>query len=452
MKCIIVGVGKVGYALAANLCEEGHDVTVIDSNRRRLDMVEERFNINVVEGNAAKLDVLQEADIRSVDLLLAVTDKDELNMVACFVARNAGAAATIARVRNPAYSDFDDKARLDALGIDMLINPEKVAAEEIVRLLDHPEAHYVGFFGNGSTKMLELPLPADCPGLGAPQHQLEMPAPCVVVAIARGEQLIIPKGYDALEAGDVILLMAYTKDLGDIEEYLGIRVRRPHNVVIFGASLSGYYLAKELEKHFPRLNVKLIEPSLARCEEMAQALDDTTVINGGGSDVGVLEDENVGSCDAFIAATEDDKENLFACVLARSMGAAKTIAQIRGTDYAALIEKVGVDKVVSPSRLTADSILRFIDRKYILSLTRFNDSPGQVTEYVIPENAACAGVPLMKLGFPQQALICMITRGAKHLIAKGSDVLEPGDAVIVFSMPEAIGQVKELLTREVNAG
>ena len=448
MKCIIVGVGKVGYALAGNLCAEGHEVTVIDSSRRRLNIMEEHFNVSVIEGNAARLDTLKEAGVANADLLIAVTDKDELNMVACFVAKNAGASATIARVRNPAYSDFDDKARLDALGIDMIINPEKICAEEIVRLLEHPEAHYVGFYGSGTVQMLELRMPRDSRVLGMPLHQLDLPAPCVIAAMERDEQLIIPKGWDHLQENDEILVLAYTADMPAIEEYLGIHSKRPRSVMIFGGSLSGYYLAQMLERRTPRLNVKLIEPNMERCEEMAQSLNHTVVINGGGSDVNLYSDENVGDTDIFIAAGGDDKENLFACVLARSMGAGRTISQIRGPEYAALIEKVGVDKVVSPTGLTADRILRFIDRKHILSLTRFNDSPGQITEYMIPEGARCIGVPLMKLGFPQQALICMITRGDRHIIAGGSDSMNAGDTVLVFSMPEAIDKVERLLTVE----
>ncbi len=448
MKCIIIGVGKVGYSLVANLCEEGHEVTVIDSSRRRLDIMEEHFNINIVEGNAAKLTTLREADIEHADLLIAVTEKDELNMVASFVAKNSGAASTIARVRNPGYSDFDDKSRMDALGIDMLINPEKVSAEEIAKLLTYPEAHYVGFYGGGMMQMMELTVPDGCLRLGQQLARLDMPAPCMIVGIYRENQLIIPKGHDMLESGDDILILAYRTDIRKIEEYLGIAAKRPRNVVIFGSSLSGYYLAEQLESRTPRLNVKMIEPDQARCEEMAQSLAHTVIINGGGSDVTLYNDENIGDADVFVAATEDDKENLFACVLAKSMGAAKTICQIRGSEYAAVIEKVGVDNVVSPSRLTADRILRFIDRKRILSLTRFNDSSGQVTEYIISPEAPCAGFAIKDLDFPPQALICMINRGNEHLIAQGSDILQPGDSVIVFSSPDAIDKLEKLLTGE----
>ena len=447
MKLVIVGAGKVGYSLAANLCGEGHDVTVIDSNRRRLDVLEEHLNLNVVEGNAAKLDTLRRADIKNSDLLIAVTEKDELNMVACFVAKSAGVGSAVARVRAPGYSDFDDAVRLETLGIDMLINPEKVTAGEIAKLIAFPEANYVGYFGEGQVQMLELKLTERCTNLDIPLMEIANPAPCVAVAIERNGELLIPRGDACFKAGDEVLLLANTCDMREIERFLNIEVVKPREIMIVGGSLSGYYLAQFLAHSGQKRKVKLFEADSARCEELAHDLQDTLIINGSASNVSLFEEENISHCDVFVAATEDDKENLFACVLAKSMGAKKTIAQIRGSEYAHIIEKVGVDKVVSPNRLTADAILRFINRSRILSLTRFDDSLGQITEYRVPENAVSAGKTLMELGFPRRAIICMIIRGTQHMIPQGRDTIEPGDTLIVFSMPEALHEVESLLTR-----
>lgn len=446
MKSIIVGAGKVGYALAANLCGEGHEVTVIDSNRRRLDLLEDHLNVKTIQGNAAKTATLAAADVNGSDLLIAVTEKDELNMVACFMAKSAGAKSTVARVRNPGYSDFDDGSRLAALGIDMLINPEKVAAREAEKLIDFPEANYVGYFGQDQVQMLELRLPATCSQLNKALMEIPNPAPCIVVGIERQGQLLIPRGNDCLMAGDEILLLAHTRDMRRLERFLDIEVNKTRNVVIMGGSLAGYYLASMLEQSERHYNAKLFEADYARCEEIARDLQETVIINSVGSNHALFEDENVAEADVFVALTDDDKENLFACVLAKSMGAKKTIAQIRGSEYVNLIERVGVDKAVSPSRLTADAILRFINRTRILSLTRFDDSQGQITEYRIPDQAACAGQTLIQLGFPRRAIICMIIRGHQHLIPQGRDTVEAGDQVIVFSMPEALREVETLLT------
>jgi len=448
MKSIVVGAGKVGYSLVANLCAAGHDVTAIDRNRHRLDILEEHFNVNTIQGNAARLATLRQADIAHADLLIAVTERDELNMVAGFVAKKAGAKSTVARVRNPGYSDFDDTDRLNALGVDMIINPEKVTAAEIAKLIAFPEADYVGFFGDGQVQMLEVKLTVDGGRLGVPLRELDCPVPCIVVAIEREGGLLIPKGDTCLMPGDAVLLLANTEEMRQVEEYFHIDVKKPRNIMILGGNLSGYYLAEMLEQSGRRLNVKVFEPDYDACEELTANLKHTVVINSGGSNISLYEDENVGSADVFVAATEDDKENLFAGVLAKSLGARKIIIQIRGTEHAQAMERVGMDKVVCPARLTADAILRFINRNRILSLTRFNDSAGQITEYRIPDKARAAGQPLKDIGFPAAALICMLIRGRQHIIPRGSDSILPGDTAIVFSLPEALRKVEALLTEE----
>ena len=444
MKIIIVGVGKVGYSLAANLCAEGHEVTVIDNNHRRLEALDEHLNVHTIEGNAARMDTLAQADIDEADLLIAVTEKDELNMVACFMAKSAGAKSTIARVRNPGYSDFDDTARLNALGIDMLINPEKVTAAEIAKLVAFPEANYVGYFGGGQLQILELNLDEHCHNLNKTLMEIDCPVPCIVVGIEREGKLLIPRGGDCLLPGDQVLLLAKTRDMHRVENYFNIKRMPSRDVIILGGNLSGYYLADMLEKKGRRLNVKIMEEDSERCRELAASLDHTLVINTENANNSLYEDENVGDCDVFVAITDDDKENLFAAVLAQSLGTQKIIVQIRGGEYAHVVERVGMDKVVSPSRLTTDAILSFINRNRILSLTRFDDSDGQLTEYRVPKTASCVGKSLMQLGFPKGAIICMLIRGQTHIIPQGSDTIEAGDIAIVFSLPESLESVEEL--------
>ncbi|MCR4963264.1 MAG: Trk system potassium transporter TrkA [Firmicutes bacterium] len=446
MKAIIIGAGKVGYSLASVLSKEGHEVTVVDANRRRLDMLAEHLDINVVEGNAAQLDTLINAGVENAGLFAATTEKDELNMVACFMAKQAGAASTVARVRNPGYSDFDDAARLEALGIDMIINPERVTAEEIYKLINHPEAHYVGYFGGGTVQVVEVRIPIVCDKQNVPLMDLTFPCPGLIIAIEREGELIIPRGQAVLQAGDEVLLIANTKNMRALESYLGVNSSKVSSVAIMGGGFAGYYLASMLEQRHKKLQIKLIEEDFARCEEMAQSLKETVIINNSGFSLQLFEDENIAAVDIFVALTEDDKENLFSCVLAKSLGAKKTIAQIRGGDFINIIEKTGIDKAISPRNLTADGILRFINRRHILSLTRFEGHSGQITELLIPEHAVCAGKTLMDLEIPEQAIVCMIIRGSEHIIPQGKDMLQSGDQVILFALPEALDEAEELLT------
>ncbi len=449
MKTIVVGAGKVGYSLVANLCAAGHQVTAIDVNRHRLDILEEHFNVHTIQGNAARLDTLGQADIQHADLLIAVTEKDELNMVAGFIAKNAGAKSTVARVRNPGYSDFDDAARLKALGVDMMINPEKVTAREIAKLIAFPEADYVAFFGDGQVQMVEVKLAVNGDRLGIPLKDLRFPVPCIVVAIERAGRLLIPKGDASLMLGDAVLLLAKTSEMRQVEEYFHIEVaKKPRNIMILGGNLPGYYLAETLENSGRRLNVKIFEPDHLRCEELSANLRHTVVINTSGANLSLYEEENVGAADVFVAVTEDDKDNLFGGVLAKSLGAHKVIIQIRGLEYAGVMEKAGMDVVVCPARLTADAILRFINRNRILSLSRFNNSEGQITEYRVPAHARAAGKTLMEMGFPEGALICMLIRGSQYIIPQGRDRVLPGDTAIVFCLPEALAKVEALIAGE----
>ena len=250
-----------------------------------------------------------------------------------------------------------------------------------------------------------------------------------------------------LSAGDDVLLLTSVKDVRQVEDYLGIAPRHPHNIAVLGGGLVGYYLAEMLEKSERRYNVKIFEPDREQSEEMASLFSHTTVINcSADTAISMFEDENVGGCDLMIAASEDDKVNLFACVVAHNLGVGKTISQVRG-EYAYLVEQTpDTDKVVSPNRLTLNTILSFINRNRVLSLTRFVDCQGQITEFLVPEDAPAAGRLIRELHMPLDALICMIIRQGRHLIPKGDDRILPGDSVIVFSLPEAMEKIEQLLS------
>ena len=449
MKSIIVGGGKIGFALAANLCQEGHDVTVIDKDRSRLDLMEEHLNINPIHGNAAKLETLAEADVANTDLIIAVTDKDELNLVTCFLAHRAGVKSAVARVRAPGYGDLNNSDALNALGIDMLINPEKVTAQEIAKLIRYPEANHVAYLDGGQLAMVELRLNEGCSRLGVPLSELRCPVPCIIMGIEHEGELIIPRGGDKLCAGDDVLLLTAVSDIRQVEDYLDIVPGYPRNIAILGGGLVGYYLTEILDKSERNYNVKIFEPDKEQGEELASHFRHTTVINcSPETAISMFEDENVGQSDLLIAASEDDKVNLFACVVADHLGAGKTISQVRG-EYARLIEgTVATDKVVSPNRLTLNGILSFINRNRVLSLTRFVDMPGQITEFLVPEGAPAAGRYIKDIHMPLDALICMIIRKDKHLIPGGGDQILAGDSVIVFSLPEAMEKVEQLLTSD----
>ena len=444
MKSIIVGAGKVGFNITGILCREGHEITVIDLNRHRLETMAEYFDINTVEGNAARIPILQAAEVHDTALFIAVTDRDELNMIACFIAKSMGAKRTVARVRDPDYSNLNNVERLKALGIDLLINPEQVTALAISDLINFPEASYVGYYGDGKVILLELTIPAEYTHSGVALMELQFPAPCIIVGLERKERFFIPRGEASLCPGDSILLLANTVDMGEIERYLGIAHSHTKDVVIMGGDLSGYYLARILEKAGRRFNIRLIEQDEKRCHELAGDLTHTTLIASDSFNLQLFEDENIGGADVFVAVSADDRDNFFSCVLAKSLGAHKTIAQIRNGDFISMMERAGVDVAISPRSLTADAVLRFISRNKILALTRFEQTSAQIMEFILPDGAPAVNRRLMDLRFPQKAIVCMIIRGEEHIIPGGQDILLAQDRLIAFIMPEALIQVEKL--------
>ncbi|MCL1976267.1 MAG: Trk system potassium transporter TrkA [Firmicutes bacterium] len=444
MKSIIVGAGKVGFNITDTLCREGHKVTVIDINRHRLENLTEYFDINTVEGNAARIPILNTAETQEAELFVAVTDKDELNMIACFLAKNMGAARTVARVRDPDYSNLNNMERLKALGIDMLINPEQVTALAISNLINFPEANYVGYYGDGKVMLLELTLPTNYPHTGLTLTELNFPAPCIIVGLERANSFTIPRGESALFPGDAILILANTGDITALENYLGITHSLSKDIVIMGGDLSGYYLARILEKQGRRFKIRLIEADEKRCQELAEDLEHTMLIAGDSFNLQLFEDENIGRADIFVSVSADDRDNLFNCVLAKNLGAHKTIAQIRNSDFINMVERAGIDVAISPRSLTSDAIRRFINRNKILALTRFEETSAQIMEFLLTGEAPAANRRLMDLRFPQKAIVCMIIRDGNHIIPSGQEKLLAKDRVITFIMPEALTQVEKL--------
>ncbi|MDD2568206.1 MAG: Trk system potassium transporter TrkA, partial [Clostridia bacterium] len=433
MKSIIVGAGKVGYTIASTLSKEGHDVIVIDIDRERLSTVEEYLDVQVIEGSGAQMSILEEAGIANTDLLIAVTEGDELNMVSCFLAKSYGVKSTVARVREPGYESLDNSHRQHNLGIDLIINPEKVAAEEILKLINHPEAHNVEYFANGQVQLLELELDGHCPVLNKSLIQICFPKPCIIVAIIRRNKTIIPRGQDRLIEGDIIVMLSATKNMIYNEQYLGMHHGKTNSVIIFGGGLLGYYLAQKLENSKRHMNIKLVEQDAVLAEELAETLDQTLVINGTGTDLGLLEDENVEDIDVCIAVTDDDKENVLVSILAKHMGTKKTIAQIRRSDYISMVERVGIDRAVSPRSLTAAAILKFISHGRLLSLTLLDDSRAQMRELIIPAKAKIIGKTLKQLKVPEDAIIGVIVRNGEVIVPCGDDKLLANDRIILFA-------------------
>lgn len=441
MRVVVVGAGKVGFNIAQMLSKEDHDVVIIEKNEERLQILEDHLDIQTIYGSGSDFDVLEEADIQQSKLFISVTETDEVNMVACALAKQYGVPTTVARIRNPEYvQQRERRISLSKMGIDLIINPERMTALEIIKLLEHPEAREIEYFADGRVQMAELKIEEDFPMRGQKLYQYDAPGQFLIVAILRNGRLIVPSGEDIIQPGDRVFILARTKDMLHTEKlFLTKRLPAIEYVVILGGGLIGYYLAQELERK--KYSVKVIEKDKRYCKECTRRLDQTLVINGDGTDIDLLIEENVGQADAFVAVTDDDKLNLLVCLIAKELGAKKTFVQIRRSDLIPLIKHTNADKVISPRMFTAGSILRFIRRGEVSSVTLLGDSNAEMIELIIPVGAPVVNKTLKDIPLPKGTLVGAIMRGEQVIIPSGDDVIKVDDRLTLFTIPENVSRI-----------
>ena len=427
MRTAIIGAGKVGYNIAQVLSKEGHDVIVIEHDEDRGKIVEENLDVQVLVGNGASAKIFAQMDIEHIDLLVAVTEFDELNMLSCMLAKQHGVMRTVARVRDPDYADDVQLAKNPLLGIDLLINPEKVAAKEIMKLIKIPEALNVNYFAGGMMQMLELMVQPDNKMVGKALKDIRGRSRFLIVAIIRREQVIIPRGDDKLKTGDRLFVMAETDNMKTIERSLGFEREMAHSVMILGGSRIGFYLATLLEGS--GLEVKIVEKDYAHCRKLAALLDETIILHGDGSDVDLLQEEGIKDTDVLVALTEDDKLNLLVSLLAKRLGAGKTIAQIRRSDYVPLIE----------------AILQFVRKGNFLSIAILEQGHAEVYEVVItPQMSKLVNKEIKQINFPKGSIIAAIFRQGRAIIPGGQDILMAGDRITIFAAAHVANKIEGL--------
>ena len=447
MKVIIVGAGKVGFSIAETLANKDIEVVVIDTNAERLQTVQEYLDVQVMLGNGAAMSVQEKAGIAGSDLLIAVTELDEINMMTCFVAKSYGVKSTIARVRKREYSELAKSERQEQLGIDLIINPELLAAQELGKLVLHPEAHEVEYYADGQVVMLGLKLEDDSKILNCRLRDVHFPHPCVVVGVIRGEQMIVPNGDTEILPKDEIFLLSDVKDMLSLEIFLGARKRAINNVAVFGGGLLSFYLCQIFESKHRRINVKLFEENPEICQDLNEALSRTVVINGSGRDMDLMEDENIADMDVVLAVNDDDEANVLISMIAKHVGARKVISQIRRSDYVNMIENFGIDKAVSPRSLMVAAILRFINRGSVLNLKLLQNDMAQMNECVLPETSKLANKALKQLRFPEQSIVGLIVRKGDIIIPGGEVRMLPGDNLLTFSAAASAQTVMDYLAQ-----
>jgi trk system potassium uptake protein TrkA len=444
MNIIVIGAGKVGFSMAQLLSDEGNDVVIIEQSQERQQLLEEALDVQVIYGSGSSTSVLEAAGVHKADMLIAVTEHDELNMIACLLAKKYGVKTTVARVRNPEYLEVKGFSLNETLGIDLFINPERVTAKEIYKIVQNPEALSVEYYAEGKVQLIELEVDEDSRIKGKKLKELDSSIPYNIVAIVRDRKMLVPSGDDVFRVEDRVNILARTMDMPEVEKVLGFHSRKIEHVTILGGGRTGCYLAQMLEASRTGVDIKIIEKDLSRARQIAQKLKHTLVIHGDGGDYEMLEEENIGHSDMFVAVTDDDKVNLLCCLIAQNLGVKKTICQIKRTDVMPLVEQIGIDAIVSPRMITAGAILKYIRSGDIISVTLFGEERAEMLELLAQPGAVAINKTLKSLDIPNGSVIGAVVRGDRVIIPDGNFVIDRHDRLMVFALPKSIHKVERL--------
>lgn len=446
MKILIVGSGQVGYFLCDRLSREGHEVTLVDQSEEAVQRAQDRLNVMGVVGNGASAEILETAGIKSADIFIAVTNTDEVNILACLLAREYDVEILIARTKNIEYTSSKAVLSKEKLGIDLLINPEDAVADELTKIACSSHAFDVAEFAEGQILFQGYRIDADSPlcdltltELGELRGMYRF----VVVAISRGDTTIIPRGDDSIQAGDRIYIFAHQKELPAINYLLqseGLKKRATRKAFVLGGSRIGLQVAQNLEKI--NIQTKLIEKDEEHCYKLAEQLNKAVVINAEGLDIETLLEEGLAESGVFIAVTENDQTNILTCLLAKRHKVRKTLALVSQPELIGLATELGIDACISPRLAAAGAILKFVRQGEVISLTAVEGSNSEVLELEIKEDSAVNGRALHTLNFPRGALIGAIVRDGAYEIPTGGSVLKAGDHVVIFTLPEALQKVE----------
>jgi len=446
VKIIIVGAGEVGYHIAQKLSEENQDVFLIDKAPEKVKRITENLDIQATVGSGTSPRMLRNSGVGEAELLVAATDSDEANLIACLFARHLNPhILKVARVRNPEYLEEKDLLSQDFLAIDHIINPESVMVETILTLMTVPGASDVIDLADGRVKLFGVTIRLDSPLVGRRLLSFKKPEGKLLVgAIVRGDQVIIPRGEDTLQAHDLAYVVGRTDELPDLFKLLDIQVEESRRVIIVGAGLTGTALATALDK--TKVNVKILDRDNQRCTDLADKLERVIVINGDGSDRALLEEENIRDCDFMVAVTDDEEHNVMISLLAKGLGAKNTVTRISKFSYIPLVSAIGLDAIVSPRLSAVRAILQYIRKGKIISVAPLKGEHAEVIEAEALETSKIIDVPLSNVNFPKGALLGAIVRDGEIIIPRGDSVVKPKDRLIIFTLREAVPKLERLLT------
>lgn len=452
LQIIIVGCGKVGMTLVEQLSKEGHDITIIDRDGEKVQTLSSLYDVMGVVGNGASYSVQMDAGIENTDLIIAVTDSDELNLLCCTVAKRVGDCAAIARVRTPDYSMEAGYLR-DKLGLAMIINPELEAAREAVRILYVPTALEVNSFAHGQAEMIKIRVREGNMLAGMTIAELgrhiDIMDQILICVIERGQEIYIPSGDFRIETGDVLSFVSSRMIAKAFLEQIGFKTNQVKNSMIIGGGKAAYYLAKQLV-HMG-ISVKIIEQDKKRCEELSVLLPKAVIINGDGTDEELLKEEGLSYVESFIPLTGIDEENIMLTLYARKVSDAKVITKINRINFRSVISTLDLDSVIYPRYITSEAIIAYVRAKKdsmdsnIETLYHMFDHRVEAIEFRVYKKSSVTGIPLKDLSLKKNLLISFINRNGRIIIPSGHDTIEVDDTVMIVTTHTGFNDLLDIL-------
>lgn len=450
MNIIIIGCGQVGSTLTGQLSSENHNVTVIDTDAKKVRKVAGNFDVMGVCGNGISIKTLKEAGVEEADILIAVTESDEVNLLCALMAKKVGDCKTIARVRNHVYSGETEFIK-EQLELSMIINPDLATAKEISQLVKYPSAQNIDSFANGRIQLVKVKIKPDSLLAGTEVREIssKINVELLVCAVERGDEVIIPYGSTRILAGDTVSFVTSKDKINDVFKSLSLTYKPIKTAMIVGGDRIAYYTSKMLSD--TGIRVKIIENDPTRCEHLDEILPEVTVICGDGTDKALLTDEGIDAAGAFIAITNIDEENIFLSMFAKEVSNAKLVSKVDRLAFDNIIENLDIGSVVYPNYITADYIMQFVRSRQnsagnnIATLYRLLGTKVEALEFVVHENSPVIGKPLMELDLKKDLLVCSICRGDKIIIPGGHDTIEKGDSVIIVTLQSGLQDISNIL-------
>jgi len=444
MNIIIAGGGRVGYHLAKLLAIEHHDLTVIEKDPERLELIDQAVDASTINGNVISVVMLKESGVENADLFVSVTGRDEVNLLAAAAAKGLGAKQVVARVDEEAY--IESSILYEAvLGIDYVLSPEALTALDIAKYIETSGIAALQDFGRGRVQMRQVRV-SKSPTVGGKTLKDVVPPGSGVLlgVISRGSEIVIPHGDSIVEPGDMVTLVGKTEALEAMQKRFQGKESHIQRVVIMGGGSMGFLLARALDRR--RRSIKIFERNPLRCEELANGLEHVEIICADGSSRETLERELAGEADVFVSVTDDDERNIMASVLAREVGAERTVAVVHQPDFASLVPKLGIDHAVTPRACLANRVLRMVHSGAVTSLAVLEEGRVEVVELSAKDKSPILNRPLKDLRnkFPKNALVAAILRGDQVIVPSGADAIRPGDSVVLIVDSESLESVQKL--------